>query len=489
MFTVNLGKTWPASTLFAGILLLSFCKDDDNGNPAPPPNPQIEWKDHSVTPALIKKLAGFESVEAYSLISSDDVLPESPEFVFGGSADGSGLLKNGDEYIMLVNQEDNYSVSRITLDQTFKPVKGEYLLNSDGGQWRLCSATLATPAEHGFGPLYLTCGESDVEGNVHGLDPLAPAGNPGTGKELPALGYRSAENAVPLPEAAYNGKTVILIGEDASDASGGQLFLYLANSTGDLQNGNQYMLRRVDHNQREMDMTAGHSYEVEFVEYDKTLTGQQVADLTDQLMAIKFGRVEDIDYRKGSAANGWEVYFTVTGQDRSGVNADGSRTVYGRVYRLRMDETDPLKGMLEVVLDGDDDNGPASRFQNPDNICVTENYVYVQEDSNGYGTEDHDAYIYQYNIGSQALKPVFELDHRRGTPDGDKYGGTGSAFGSWEYGALVDISDVIGVPDVFTLCIQPHTWHGDRYKGVDGGSKRPNEDQGSEVLLIKGLPR
>src|SRR5690606_38920199 len=128
--------------------------------------------------------------------------------------------KNGDAYIMLVNQEDNYSVSRITLDQTFKPVKGEYLLNSDGGQWRLCSATLATPAEHGFGPLYLTCGESAVEGNVHGLDPLAPAGSPGTGKELPALGYRSAENAVPLPKDAYSGKTAILIGEDASDASG-----------------------------------------------------------------------------------------------------------------------------------------------------------------------------------------------------------------------------------------------------------------------------
>jgi hypothetical protein len=489
MRIANSSKAVTGTSLLAGILLLAYCTKDDHGNPHNPPNKQIEWKDHSSTPAFIKKLSGFENVGVYTLISSDDTLPQSPQYIFGGSADGAGLVKQGDNYVMLVNQEDNYSVSRITLDKTFKPVKGEYLLNSDGGQWRLCSATMATPAEHGFGPLYLTCGESNVEGNVHGLDPLAPAGNPSVGHELKALGYRSAENAVPLPKKTYPGKTAIVIGEDADDASGGQVFLYLANSTGDLQNGNQYMLRRTDGNQRETDMTAGATYDVEFAQYDKTLTGKEVADLTDQLKAIKFGRVEDVDYRKGSADNGREIYFTVTGQDKSGVNADASRTMYGRVYRLRLDANNPLKGKLEVILDGDDNKGIATAFQNPDNICATENYVYIQEDSNGYGTEDHDAYVYQYTISSKQLKPVFELNHFRDTPNGTRYGGTGSKFGSWEYGALVDISDVIGVPDAFTLCIQPHTWRGDRYKGADGGAKRSSENQASEVVYIKGLPR
>ncbi len=487
MFTVNLRKTLPGMGLAAGMLFLSCGKDNDGGG-NPPPNEQIELKNQSVTPAFLKKLTGFESLDVFSLISSDDKLTQSPAYTFGGSADGSGLLKQGDNYVMLVNQEDNYSVSRITLDKTFKPVKGEYLLNSDGGQWRLCSATMATPAEHGFGPLYLTCGESNVEGNVHGLDPLAPAGNPSVGHELKALGYRSAENAVPLPKGTYSGKTVILIGEDAEDASGGQVFMYLSNTVGDLQNGTQYLLRRKDGNQREMDMKTGSSYDVEFVTYDKTLTGQQVADLTDQLKAIKFGRVEDIDYRKGNAANGRETYFTVTGQATTGVNADASRTKFGRVYRLRLNENDPLTGKLEVILDGDDDNGPANKFQNPDNICVTENYVYIQEDSNQYGTEDHDAYVYQYTIGNQQLKPVFELDHHRTDAD-NKYGGNGSKFGSWEYGSLVDISDIIGIPNTFTLCIQPHTWLSDNFKGVDGGTKRPDEKQGSEVVVIKGLPR
>ena len=488
MSTINLGKTLPLLGLTASVLFLSCGKDNDGGTENPPNN-AIEWKNHSVTPAFIKKLSGFEGLEVYSLISSDDTLPQSPNYVFGGSADGSGILKQGDNYVMLVNQEDNYSVSRITLDKTFKPVKGEYVLNSDGGQWRLCSATLATPEIHGFGPLYLTCGESNVEGNVHGLDPLAAAGNPATGHELKALGFRSAENAVPLPKGTYAGKTVILIGEDADDASGGQVFLYMSNTVGDLQKGSQFMLRRVDGNQRETDMKTGSTYDVEFVRYDSTLTGAQVALLTDPLKAIKFGRVEDVDYRKGSDANSREIYFTVTGQAVSGVNADGARTTWGRVYRLVLNEKDPLKGKLEVILDGDDDNGPANKFQNPDNVCVTENYVYVQEDSNGYGTEDHDAYVYQYTIASKQLKPVFELDHHRTAADAAKYGSATSKFGSWEYGSLVDISSVIGVDNAFTLCIQPHTWHGARYKGADGGAKRANEDQGSEIVVIKGLPR
>jgi hypothetical protein len=36
----------------------------------------------SVTPVLLKKQAGFESLELFSLIASDDVLAGSPNFVF-----------------------------------------------------------------------------------------------------------------------------------------------------------------------------------------------------------------------------------------------------------------------------------------------------------------------------------------------------------------------------------------------------------------------
>lgn len=456
----------------------------------------VVLQNHSVTPSLLKTLPGFESLEVYSLIGSDDTLDGSPNYIFGGSADGAGLLPlrptpNGRMFTYVVNHEDNYAVSRIYLDETFKPVKGEYLLNSTGGLWRLCSATLAMPGAHGFGPTYLTCGESGEESRSHAVNPLETSFDPNQSKELPAFGRWSAENAVPLDKQAYPGKTVIVLGDDDfGGAEGGQVAIYMSETLGDLNNGSVYALRRKDLNAREMDITSGNSYPVEFVKIDdiSTLTGRQVNLASQSLGCIKFGRVEDIDYRKGNASRNRELYFTVTGQSYTGTNADFSRTKYGRVYRLRLNPTNPLDGTLEVVLDGDTRPGIADKFQNPDNICVTKNFVYVQEDPNGYGDETHDAYIYQYNILTGELKTVCELDHRRTEADALKYNPTGpSSKGSWEYGAMIDISNRIGIPNTFMVCIQPHSWRGDRYKNPDGGTIRINENQASQVVIIKGL--
>ena len=480
--------TYSFGISLAVALAFGACSSDNNNTPVS----EVVLKSHSVTPALVKKLSGFDNLEVFSLIGSDDKLPQSPNFVFGGSADGAGFLKNTDgTFTALVNHEDNFAVSRITFDKAFKPVKGEYLLNSDGGQWRLCSATLATPQEHGFGPLFLTCGESGIESRTHAIDPYAPITSANVSKEQAGLGRWSAENAVPLPKTAYANKTVILIGDDDSGSGAGQLAMYVANTVGDLNNGELYVMKRKDQNTRERDMTAnGTKHEVEFVKITdhKTLTGSQINTVANEMKAIRFGRVEDIDYRKGST--GREVYFNVTGQNNTGNNADNSRTKYGRVYRLLLDANDATKGTLEVVLDGDDRNGKAKEFQNIDNICVTQNYVYTQEDPNGYGDETHDSYIYQYNIATGELKKVIELDHRRTATDAAKYnvGGT-SKFGDWEYGAMVDISDVVGIPNTFAICIQPHTWTGDAYKGVDGGKLRPNENQASQIVIIKGLAK
>ncbi|WP_240699327.1 hypothetical protein [Spirosoma sordidisoli] len=465
------------------------CSNEEN--PSTQSANEVVLKNQSVTPALAKAMPGVNNVEIFSLVGSDDKLDQSPNFVFGGSADGAGMLKNADgTFTLLVNHEDNFAVSRITLDKTFKPVKGEYILNSDGGVWRLCSATMATAEEHGFGPLYLTCGESGQESRTHGVNPFGDVGTASVSKEIAGLGRWSAENAVPLPKQAYAGKTAILIGDDDSDVNGGQLALYLSNTVGDLDNGSLYMLKRTDGNQREMDMKVGARFPVEFVRIDnhKTLTGAQINAKVNDLKAIKFGRVEDIDYRKKST--GREVYFNVTGQATSGPNADYARSKYGRVYRLTMDAADPLKATLEVVLDGDDRAGNAKTFQNVDNIVVTENYLYTQEDPNSYGDETHDSYIYQLNLKTNEFKPVIELDHRRTASDAAKYNvGGASRFGAWEYGAMIDVSDQVGFADTFIIAVQPHTWRGDKYKAVDGGTKRPDENQASQLIVVKGLPR
>jgi len=477
------------------VATLISCENNDNSKPDTEPvaTTDVVLSNRSVTPVLLKKQAGFEKLELFSLLTSDDILPESPNYVFGGSADGSGLLKNSDgTFTFLVNNEDNFAVSRITLDKTFKPVKGEYLLNSNGGTWRLCGATMATPAEHGFGPLYLTCGESGEESRTHGVNPYANAGAASVTKELSGLGRLSAENALPLRKSAYEGKTVIVIGDDDSGTYGGQVFMYVSNTVGDLENGSLYMMKRNDDNQKEKDMVTGKTYAVSFVKIDnhKTLTGAQINAAVNTLKAIKFGRVEDLDYRKGGNDADREIYFNTTGQAISGTNADASRTKYGRVYKLNLDKSNPLIGNLEVILDGDDRSGIAGKFQDPDNICVTKNYVYIQEDANGYGDETHDAYIYQYDIAKKTLKVVVELDHRRTETDAAKYnvGGT-SSLGAWEYGALIDVSEQLGIEDTFMLSVQPHTWTGAKYKGVDGGTLRTSEQQASQIVVIKGLAR
>lgn len=158
-----------------------------------------------------------------------------------------------------------------------------------------------------------------------------------------------------------------------------------------------------------------------------------------------------------------------------------------------------MKGTLEVLLDGDDPNSKAfGTYMNPDNIMVTENYIYIQEDPNGYvragedeGRETHDAYLYQYNIDSKELKTVFETNLFRDNPALSDYFGTEDArFGAWEYGAMIDATEVLGQTEpTFLLCIQPHTWQRDEFKGVDGGSIRPDEAQGSQIVIVRGLDR
>ena len=144
---------------------------------------------------------------------------------------------------------------------------------------------------------------------------------------------------------------------------------------------------------------------------------------------------------------------------------------------------------VELVLDGDNRSGNAGMFQNPDNILVTENYVYVQEDPNGYGDETHDAYVYQYNIATEELNVVFELNHFRDDPTfGPKFM-SAATKGSWEYGAMIDVSDIIDVENAFLLCIQPHSWRLESFRNPDGGAVRPNENQGSQIVILRGLAR
>ncbi len=456
---------------------------------------EIVLKEHSITPNFLKFESEFSSASSYSLFTSEDKFQNSPDYVFGSLADGTGLLKNSNgTYTLIVNNEGNYAISRITLDATFKPTKGEYILNSDAtANTAMCSATMLTPAEHGFGPLFLSGGEwGGTSKNVFVVDPYKPASEAGVGKTLPNFGQWSVENAIVLNKKAFPGKTIAIIGDDDSDVAGGQVAMYYSNTEGDLNNGKLYGMKVTDA-LVEKDIKENMSYKVSFVE----LNERSYDALNTECIAkgvIGLNRVEDLDYRKGSAANNREIYFNSTG--RKGTNND-IRTLYGRVYKLVLDEKNPLEGTLKVVLDADNLQGEAKDIHSPDNITVTENYAYIQEDQNGIKditSKLHKSTLYQYNLKTGAVKKVLQVDNQLMASSTDRFGVkydlTTSAYGNNEITGMIDISDIIGVPDTFILAVQCHNWVNDKdFANPDGGGSVGNNNKGSAVYVIKGLPR
>ncbi|WP_430408916.1 phosphatase [Kordia sp.] len=487
-------KTISKILALTGLITFMSCDSDDNSteNISGTNNSVIELKNHSITPAFVTKQTEFNNIEVYTILSSEDALTESPNFVYGSMADGCGLLRNNDGTFTLINNiEADYSIARITLDATFKPVKGEYILNSDAtGNTAQCSGSLATPEEHGYGPVYFSGGEWGAmpTNNVFMVDPYKATSDASVAEVLPAMGQWTIENAVPLSKNAFEGKTIVMIGDDSRGDAGGQLAMYMSNTVGDLHNGNLYGMKVGDGTITDNDLITGTEYAVEFVQLNQTTYNElNTESIAKKVMA--FNRVEDIDYRKGTAAANREIYFNATGHSS---NSD-TRTKYGRTYKLVLDENNPLTGKLTLVLNGDDLAGKAKTFHSPDNILVTENYAYIQEDPNGYVDDmvkQHDAYLYQYNLNNGELKVVLESAHRTTQAVDNGYASFDDRWGKWELTGMIDISDVIGEPDTFLLIQQAHSWKSDAFLNPDGaGTDANSNSEGSILLVVKGLAR
>jgi hypothetical protein len=483
-------KKYYLLSLFVTAMTIISCENNETNTTTD----TVEFRNRSITPSFVKMGPEFSGVEIYPLVSSEDIIPDSNNMVYGGAPDGQGFIKNptGHGYIMVTNHENTWAVSRLYLDKKLNIVKGDYIVNTDGGMFRLCSATMATPEENGFGPVFLTTGESNVNAMTHAIDPIASANPSNQSRVKPALGKFSGENAVPLNKNAYPGKTVIILGEDAGN---GQVYLYVSNTVGDLENGKLYALRRTDLNQIETAITWNNNYPVEFVEVPnaKNLTGTEIENLNTTLKSIQFARVEDLDYRKGSAANSREIYFVSTG-----VSGSTEKTYMGRMYQLKLDANNPLTGTLKVVADGDVSptgaNVKGQDIINPDNVCVTENYVYIQEDGDSFWPEaTHNSLIWQYNIATGTKKIFMDMTHGDPSMLGTKYNPAGPnqlRKGIWEHGAMVDISDVIGVPGTFTINIHAHTWdEGTRFLNPSRATSIQSYKSGGQTLILKNVPR
>ncbi|MCB0455885.1 MAG: phosphatase, partial [Aequorivita sp.] len=285
---------------------------------------------------------------------------------------------------------------------------------------------------------------------------------------------------------AYPGKTVVFIGDDHSDdvIPSGQLGMYVGDA-GDLFGGQLYGLKVTDPNiDFEVDMVEGQSYAMEFVQLDETQL-----DLLDAECHTKgvmgFSRLEDIDWRRGSSTNNREIYFCVTGRKKPDLVGKGS--LYGRVYKVTLNANDPTgAGTITCVLDGDKLDGIAKDFHSPDNIVVTENYAYIQEDPNGYydtADKTHYARLYQYNLNTGALKVVLECDQ-----DLAQTQGYGSSASAWEITGMIDVSDIIGKEDTFLLMTQNHGWEDASFTDPMANATT-DSNEGSMLYIVEGLDR
>lgn len=468
------------------------------------------FEDKSNTPPLVAIFPQFNFVKAYSLISSTDVLENGFRLV--GAQDGAGFLRDGEDgYMYVVNGEDNYAVSRIRFDRNLNPISGDYLLNSGVADFaRQCSGTMWEAAIHGGSQdIFLSASES-FNFDVKAIDPRVETPTPTADFGLDALGEFSWENAVPLPRNAYPGQTVILGGDDDSSGSMGQVTLYYSeNGDADFDGGDIYVLKLKEISDGagnvvpvpsastvydESNLERGATYEFEFVKIENgsDFTKSEMEDACVAVSASAFMRVEDIDYQKGSDANNRNVFVAVTGRGPG----RGTFNDWGTAYRLELDEDSPLTGRLTQIISGNTDSnnqdGNLAELQSPDNITVTENFIYLQEDPNSFD-RGHSAYIYQSDLNGNNIKVVLEMVVRQ---DLDPTGSTGL---SGEYGALEDISDKVGVPGTFLLNLQPHYWQDDSFRSLDGHDMTTNaeaiargareDNQGGQIVILRGLPR
>lgn len=494
------------SVLIFFTALFISCETDEVGAKVPDEGLEAEEKENykifenkSAISPLVKIFPKFNNLEAYSLVSTTDTIGDN--FQLAGSADGAGLLKDENGYIYVVNNEKSFAVSRIRFDKDLNPLSGDYLLNSGTANYaRQCSGTMWEAAIHGGNKdLFLSASETFYY-NVKGINPRIETPTPLADFSLSALGKFHWENAVPLPKETYPGKTVIIGGDDDSNGSMGQVALYYSeNGDDDLENGKVYVLRTKEISNgagtvkdaasneiyTEANFDFGITYEIEFVEIEdaKNLTMGETENACIDLFANQFMRVEDLDYQKGHSDNARNIFFAATGRGPG----TGTYNDWGTVYKLELDRDNPLTGKITQIVSGNTSSnnrdGNLAGLQNPDNICVTENYVYIQEDPISF-SKNHPAYIYQSDLMGNNIKKVLELEIRAELhPDG-------SSDFEGEFGSLIDVSEKVGIPGTFILALQPHYWEASEFKGLDGHSSTVSEnDEGSQIVLLQGLPR
>jgi len=96
-------------------------------------------------------------------------------------------------------------------------------------------------------------------------------------------------------------------------------------------------------------------------------------------------------------------------------------------------------------------------------------------------------------IATGTKKIFMDMKHKDADMLNTKYNPAGNnqmRHGIWEHGAMVDISDVIGVPGTFTINIHAHTWvENNKFLNPSKANSVQSYKAGGQTLILKNVPR
>jgi hypothetical protein len=473
---------------------------------------------HAATtvPAMLEGTA--TGVEVRPLLSVNDKV--GANFAFESIPDGIAVSNQGKNVHLYVNHETslvpfpvgfsdftNAMVSKLVIDRKSQNiVRASYVIGSDQNWQRFCSNFLVGKT-HGFNRQILLTNEeaTDVvnrEGEA--WPPRSGAEQAGLvvaydiknnrSRGIYSMGRHNHENAVAIPGYKVS---VILSGDDTFNAPASQMYMYLTKGANGLMNdaGALYGFKSDDPAVNDYgDLSLTKSTSGTFVRVPAAVAlGDQNAleNWSNANNVFQFIRVEDIAYDR-STPN--VVYFADTGEPRALPDAATTRLrrgpagtagpyPNGRIFRMELDKSNPLKvTTLSVIVDGDSKGaasaGDVSLIHNPDNIETTKKAILFQEDpgtqnqypaSNAAGTT---ARIWKYDLATKALTVVAKVNQRSLDPN--------VAQGNWESSGIVDASYAFG-PGWFYTNVQAHSVFANQERRGTTTFKREH----GQLLLIK----
>ena len=416
------------------------------------------------------------------------------KFAFTGIPDGLGIYETATGYYVFVNHElgsttkSDFSttvtgqitgarVSLFQFDKNWKVIGGKNLIekavDSTGtelgkitfttsgadivsltstlpGFGRFCSSFLA---ESGFegGPVFFAPEESDSNSRGWAVTP------DGTAQALDGLGRFSKENVIAASQyrATNSNKTVLISTEDTGD---GELYMFVGNQTAadpnGFKDGDLYVLKVTDYSNETL--AEGVKVGATWVKVDRSVVydtkgtenrADDVAKTTGTDLSnwvnvsgrsTNFRRLEDI---AEDPNNPGTFYFVSTGTNNK---VDGTTTTvaaeaenpYGKMYRFSLNAADPTGAIsnFELVLTGGPNTGVSY-----DNIVVDKNgKIAIQEDTTAFGgnvmaAQNRDAQIWSYDIATDTVKSLFEINQQA----------AGAAYdigtGAWETSGIVEL--------------------------------------------------